>query len=128
MPDKPEDLFAAEARERWGETDAYRISRERTGKYTKADWAAIQAEHAAIYAELARAQAAGTPPDHPDVLALAARHRLAIDRWFYPCSPAIHVGLAGLYEADPRFAANIDAHGAGLTAYLVAAIRAAAAL
>jgi len=123
----PEDLFETEARERWGETEAYRVSRERTGKYTKADWAAISAEQATIYADLSRALAAGTPPDHADVRAIVERHRLAIDRWFYPCSPAMHVGLATLYESDPRFAANIDQHGAGLAAYLVAAIRAAAA-
>ena len=36
----------------------------------------------------------------------------------------MHRGLASLYEGDPRFAANIDRHGAGLTAFLVAAIRA----
>ena len=36
----------------------------------------------------------------------------------------MHRGLADLYENDARFAANIDRHGAGLTTFLVAAIRA----
>jgi hypothetical protein len=49
---------------------------------------------------------------------------LLIDRWFYPCSHDIHRGLASMYESDPRFAAGIDAHAAGLTAFLAAAIRA----
>jgi hypothetical protein len=52
---------------------------------------------------------------------------LLIDRWFYPCSKAMHRGLADLYEADARFAQNIDRHGKGLTAFLAVAIRANAA-
>jgi MerR family transcriptional regulator, thiopeptide resistance regulator len=41
-------------------------------------------------------------------MGLAERHRLLIDRWFYPCSVEAHRGLADLYEADDRFAAEID--------------------
>jgi hypothetical protein len=40
----------------------------------------------------------------------------------------MHRGLADLYESDSRFAENIDKHGAGLAAFLVAAIRANADL
>ena len=61
------------------------------------------------------------------VMDIADRHRLSIDRWFYPCSITMHRGLADLYENDARFAANIDKFGAGLTTFLVAAIRANAA-
>jgi hypothetical protein len=116
--------YEEEARERWGNTDAYRISHERTKRYTEADWRALKDEQAAILTDLARAQAAGKAADDPEVTAIAERHRLSIDRWFYPCNHAMHVGLAGLYEGDPRFAANIDKHGAGLTPFLAAAIRA----
>jgi MerR family transcriptional regulator, thiopeptide resistance regulator len=55
---------------------------------------------------------------------VAERHRRSIERWFYPCGATMHTGLADLWEADPRFAANIDKHGAGLTAFLAAAVRA----
>jgi hypothetical protein len=57
-------------------------------------------------------------------MAAAERHRLLIDRWFYPCRPEAHRGLASLYESDPRFAAGMEAHAAGLAAFLAAAIRA----
>jgi MerR family transcriptional regulator, thiopeptide resistance regulator len=57
-------------------------------------------------------------------MAIAERHRLSIDRWFYPCSSTMHTGLADMWEADGRFADNIDKHGAGLTAFLAAAVRA----
>ena len=55
---------------------------------------------------------------------IAERHRLSIDRWFYPCSAKMHCGLADMWEADRRYADNIDKHGAGLTEYLAAAVRA----
>ena len=55
---------------------------------------------------------------------IAERHRLSIDRWFYPCGAIAHAGLADLYEADHRFAATIDRHGERLTPFLAAAVRA----
>ena len=116
--------FEAEAQERWGDTDAYRESARRTKRYTKADWTAIRDEQNAIYADAAEAQKAGRAPDSAEAMDIAERHRLSIDRWFYPCSSSMHTGLADLWEADPRFADSIDQHGAGLTAFLAAAVRA----
>lgn len=113
----------AEARERWGGTAAYAESARRTKRYTETEWRQIAAEQAAIYDELAAAKTAGRAPADPAVRALVERHRLWIDRWFYPCTPAHQERLAELYEGDERFAANIERHAAGLTAYLVAAIR-----
>jgi DNA-binding transcriptional MerR regulator len=121
------DKYAEEARQRWGNTDAYKISMRRTKSYTEADWLRLRDEQAAIYADAVAALRAGKRPDDPAVLAVAERHRLSIDRWFYPCSPKMHRGLADMYEADQRFADNIDKHGVGLTKFLAAAIRANAA-
>jgi hypothetical protein len=58
---------------------------------------------------------------------IAERHRLFIDRWAYAGSRQMHRALADLYEADPRFAKSIGKLGAGLAAFLTAAIRANAA-
>lgn len=119
--------YEDEARERWGETDAYQVSKQRTARYTRADWERLAAEQAAIYADAYAALQAGVAADAPAAMDVAERHRLSIDRWFYPCAPSMHRGLADMYEADARFAENIDKHGAGLTPYLAAAIRANAA-
>jgi DNA-binding transcriptional MerR regulator len=116
--------YEQEARERWGHTDAYKESARRTKGYTAEDWKAIKAEQAAIYNDAYAALKAGGKPTDADVMKIAERHRLSIDRWFYPCSAAMHCGLASLYESDSRFAENIDKHGTGLTTFLVAAIRA----
>ena len=38
------DVYAAEAKERWGETEAYKESQRRTKNYTEADWQESQDE------------------------------------------------------------------------------------
>ena len=119
--------YAAETQTRWGNTNAYRTAARRASSYSAADWAALRDESAAIYADAARAMSAGIPADSADTMAIAERHRLSIERWFYPCNLGLHARLADLYEADSRFAASIDEHGSGLTPYLAAAIRANAA-
>lgn len=114
----------AEAERRWGATDAYKESAKRTKRYTAADWEAIKAEQAGIYRAAYAALAAGAAPGDPAAMDAADAHRRFIDRWFYPCGFALHKGLADLWEADPRFAENIDKFGAGLTPFLAAAVRA----
>ena len=55
--------YAEEARERWGETDAYRESHRRTSSYSKDDWLTLGRESEAIEVELAACLAAGLPAD-----------------------------------------------------------------
>jgi hypothetical protein len=113
---------ADEAQERWGETDAYRESNRRTSSYTKEDWARLGAQSGAIETELAACMRAGEPADGPRAKAAAEAHRQNIDRWFYPCSYDMHVGLADMYVADPRFAAHYDGMRPGLSGYVRDAI------
>ena len=127
----PEQLFDGfsaelreEARQRWGKTDAYREAARRTARYSKDDWARIRAEEAELLRSLAAQLARGTPAGDDEVIELAERHRLHIDRWYYPCDHRMHLGLAEMYLADERFAAHFESHAAGLTAYLAEAIRA----
>ena len=119
--------YADEAEQRWGHTQAYKVSVRRTKSYTEADWRRMKDEQAAIYADAFAALEAGVRPDEQRAMDVAERHRLSIDRWFYPCSAKMHCGLADLWEADRRFADNIDQHGPGLTQFLAAAVRANAA-
>lgn len=116
--------YEEEVRARWGHTDAYKESKKRTARYGQEEWKEIQTEQASIYADAFAALQAGKVPDSADAMDIAERHRLSIDRWFYPCSFALHASLADGYEADSRFAENIDKYGAGLTPFLSAAIRA----
>jgi DNA-binding transcriptional MerR regulator len=116
--------YEAEARERWGDTDAFKEAARRTKSYTKADWDRHRSEQEAIYRDAAALMQRGVQPSSGDAMALAERHRQLIDRWFYPCSADTHRGLASLYEADSRFADGMNVHAPGLAEFLIAAIRA----
>src|SRR5262245_15994911 len=116
--------YERETEQRWGNTDAYKTSVQRMKSYKQADWSALKAEQAAIYTDALAALRAGVSADDERAMDIAERHRLSIDRWFYPCSAKMHCGLADLWEADRRYADNIDKHGPGLTEYLAAAVRA----
>ena len=115
--------YEEEVEQRWGNSEAFAESKRRTQRYSKQDWQRFAAEQAAIYGDVFCTLTAGKAPTDPEVMAVAESHRMLIDRWFYPCSHALHRGLADMYEQDRGFAANIDKHGAGLTQFLAAAIR-----
>jgi hypothetical protein len=116
--------YEEEARRRWGDTEAYRESARRATRYAKADWQQIGREGGEINAALVALMQAGTPPNSPEAVELAERHRAHLSKWFYECTPEIHAGLGQMYVADPRFTANIDQAGPGLAQYLSAAIAA----
>jgi MerR family transcriptional regulator, thiopeptide resistance regulator len=129
---KEDEMFEAfdpsqyedEVRERWGDTEAYRESARRTKGYTKDDWRAIRAEQEEITRALAAEMESGAPASAETAMDLAERHRLHIDRRFYPCSPAMHRGLGEMYVEDSRFRENYERVRAGLAVYLRDAIRA----
>ena len=120
-------VHEAEVEERWG-GPALEESKQRVKRYSAEDWKRWKAENAAVYGDAAAAMRRGIEPTSPEALAIAERHRLSIDKWFYPCSRAMHAGLADMYEADERFRATIDTAGEGLTTFLAAAIRANSSL
>jgi hypothetical protein len=116
--------YEAEAKSRWGNTEAYRESARRTRGYSKQQWAEIRAESDAITAKFASALSDGATPNSARAMDVAAEHRRHIDRWFYPCSIEAHVGLGEMYVADDRFAANYEKHRVGLAQFVCDAIRA----
>ena len=114
--------YEDEARERWGDTEPYRESARRTNEYGDAEWRSIRSESDAIVRELVALMRSGAPADGPDARALAERHREHISRWFYPCSPRMHRGLAEMYIADERFTRTYEREAAGLAQYFHDAI------
>lgn len=118
------DEFEAEARERWGETEAYKQSAERTKRYTKADWAQMKAEDDAVTAQFVALMDAGVEPDSPEAVAVAKQHHAQLEKWFYDCPPKMYAGLGRMWVDDPRFTKNIDKTRTGLAAYQCAAAQA----
>ena len=120
------DEYQAEAQERWGDTDAWRQSRERTRRMTKAQWAEVKAENEAFDVDLRDAVREGVPVDGERAERLAERHRAGIER-FYDCSHEFQVGLAQMYLADPRFTQHYEDIEPGAAQWLHDAIVANAA-
>jgi DNA-binding transcriptional MerR regulator len=125
--DRLPEEHAAEAEERWGETEAWAQSRRRTAAMTKEDWLRVKAETDEIESRFAAALAAGAPADSPRSMDLAEEHRQHISRWFYDCPPGVHAGLGEMYVADDRFTAYYERIAPGLAQYVSAAVRANAA-
>jgi MerR family transcriptional regulator, thiopeptide resistance regulator len=109
--------YAAEAEERWGETDAWRQSQQRVSKFSKEDWIALKAEGDALLEALAEAKRSGVEPGSAEANELAARNRASIER-FYDCDDEMHVCLAEMYLADDRFTRYYDDVEPGLAQYV----------
>jgi DNA-binding transcriptional MerR regulator len=112
-----------EVEERWS-GQLLDESRQRTRKYGKTQWQQIKNEGDGIAIAFAAHFRAGDAPDDEAVVGIAESHRGHIERWFYPCPPEMHVGLAQMYVGDPRFKEYWDKHEAGLAEYVKAAIEA----
>ena len=109
--------YAAEAEERWGDTDAWRQSQRRVSKFTKQDWLDIKADGDALLAALAQAKRDGVQPGCAEANELAARHRASIER-FYDCGDEMHRKLVEMYLADERFTRYYDDVEPGLAQFV----------
>jgi hypothetical protein len=116
--------YEDETRERWGETDAYKQSQQRTSLYDKAQWLQIKAEGDASLAAFAAAFGAGLPADSAEAMDAAEGARQYMSRWFYDVGTDMHRGLADMYLADERFTAYYERVVEGLAGYVHAAVHA----
>lgn len=118
------DEYAAEAEERWGDTEAWRQSQQRTAQYTKADWERIKAEGEAVNAAFVAALEAGLPTTSPEAMDAAELARRHIAENFYDLSPDFHRNLGDMYVSDPRFTKTYEDVRPGLAQYVRDAIHA----
>jgi DNA-binding transcriptional MerR regulator len=122
----PEE-YAAEAEEKWGETEAWAQSQRRTRTMTKDDWLRVKAETDAVEARFAAALRSGVDPGSAQAMDIAEEHRQQISRNFYDCPPAMHAGLGRMYVEDERFTAHYEQLAPGLAQYVSTAVQANAA-
>jgi DNA-binding transcriptional MerR regulator len=116
--------YAAEARERWGDSDMWKQSQSRTAGYTKADWVEVKAEMDAVNAAFVEAKRAGEPATSERAMDAAEMHRRHIDDRFYALTPQFHRNLGDMYLSDPRFTATYEDLEPGLAHYVRDAIHA----
>ena len=118
------ETYKAEARERWGGTDAYKEYAEKTGSYSKQKWKALATGLDQIMAEFAVCMRNGHAPDSPEAQDLVKALQDDITGNYYHCTKEILAGLGQMYVADERFRNNIDRHADGTAAFIRDAIEA----
>jgi len=121
------EQHAAEAEQRWGQTDSYKVAQERTKKYGNEQMQKLQVEHAQLLQEIAKTMASGFLTDSIEAMDCAENVRLHMDKAYYPLSRAAHLELGRMYLDDARFEKIYETAAPGLTRYFVEAIEANAA-
>ena len=114
--------YEAEARERWGNTAAYREHEQKTKNYTKEKWTEANGGLMAIFAEFATCKESGASADSAEAQALVAKLQAHITANYYTCTDEILAGLGKMYVADERFKKNIDKYGEGTAEFATEAI------
>ena len=104
------EQYAAEVKERWGNTDAYQESAQRPAAEQKDAAAGLMAQ----FARMGRLRT-GDPAGQEAQDAVRELQEF-ITKHFYTCTPEILAGLGQMYTADDRFRVSIDAAGGEGTA------------
>lgn len=112
--------YAAEVKERWGRTEAYKESESKTAAYDEEQWKILKGEGVRIlqcFGEIRQSS-----PDSDEAQQLVAQWQEYISANFYTCSNEILSCLGLMYIGDERFTKNIDQHGAGTAEFMAKAI------
>ena len=104
------EQYAAEVKERWGNTAAYQESAQRPAAEQKDAAAGLMAQ----FARMGRLRT-GDPAGQEAQDAVRELQQF-ITKHFYTCTPEILSGLGQMYTADDRFRASSDAAGGEGTA------------
>ncbi|MFN2118810.1 MAG: MerR family transcriptional regulator [Anaerolineales bacterium] len=117
--DEEQEQLAAEASRRW---DAQTVgdSNKRWKGYSKGEQQKILEEGKALYADLAAAMTKGAAS--PEVQEIVQRWRDHLGNFWTPTDEQL-LGLADLYNADPRFRRNYERVAPGLAEFMREAVR-----
>lgn len=114
--------YAKEAKEKWGNTNAYKESEKRTASYSSKEWNMIGSGMDDIFSAFAQCVKDGIEPTSTVALTLVENWKNYISEHFYHCTKEILSGLGQMYVADERFKANLDKYGEGTAEFMSKAI------
>jgi hypothetical protein len=116
------EMHKAEAREKWGNTDAYKQHEEKTRNYSKQKWNTLAEGMDHIMAEFAICMRNDKRPDSTEAQNLVKMLQNHITENYYLCTNEILASLGQMYVADERFTNNIDKHADGTATFICEAI------
>ena len=105
-----QERYAAEAKERWGKTDAYKEYEQRG----KSDSQSAQDAMMDIFREMGRIREQSPASDEAQALVKKLQDHITAN--YYTCTKQTLAGLGQMYTADDRFRKNIDNAGGEGTA------------
>lgn len=115
--------YENEAKQRWGDTDAYKESQTKTAEYSKEQWNDALGGMNGIFAEFADCKNCGESVDSDTAQRLVKKLQNYITEYFYHCTDEILAGLGQMYVGDRRFKNNIDKCGEGTAEFVSEAIK-----
>lgn len=118
--EKAKEAYSEEVKERWGQTDAYRESAQKTKHYQEADWKEINEKSGEIFKAFNELKT--TDPTSETAHQLVKKWQDYITQYFYQCTDDILAGLGLMYVYDERFKENIDQYGEGTAQFMSDAI------
>ncbi|MGN0172069.1 MAG: TipAS antibiotic-recognition domain-containing protein, partial [Acutalibacteraceae bacterium] len=118
------EKYAKEAKERWGDTAAYKESAEKTAGYSADKQKQVNSAMDEKIAAFAHCKRKGVAPDSKEAQALVKNWQDFITENYYTCTKEILAGLGEMYAADERFRETIDRHGDGTAQFMSDAIKA----
>ena len=110
--------YEVEAKQRWGETDAYKEHAEKTADYTKGKWQTVNEGLMAVFAKFAECMNNGHTTDSDEAQILVKELQNYITENYYTCTKEILRNLGMMYTAIGSMKDNIDARGGAGTAEL----------
>ncbi|MBQ8539372.1 MAG: TipAS antibiotic-recognition domain-containing protein [Ruminococcus sp.] len=113
----------AEAKEKWGKTEAYKEYEEKTKSYSNQKWSDLVEGLDHIMAEFALCLKNDETPDCVTAQELVKTLQDYITENYYLCTNEILAGLGQMYVADERFTKNIDKHADGTAEFICQAIK-----
>jgi len=114
--------YEVEAKQRWGETDAYKEHEQKTANYSKDKWQDVNDGLMVIFTKFAECMNNGNTADSDEAQALVKELQDYITENYYTCTKEILAGLGQMYVADERFKTNIDKNGNGTAEFVSKAI------
>ena len=118
-----QDQYGYEAKQRWGDTDAYKESNTKTSGYSKEKWNDVLSGMNGIFAEFAKCKNSGESAESDAAQRLVKKLQDYITANFYLCTDEILASLGQMYTCDERFKNNIDSHSEGTAEFVSEAIK-----
>ena len=117
------EKYAAEAKEKWGDTAAYKEYEEKSAGMTEGKQSGIDKEMNDLLREFSECMKSGAAAESDEAQTLVKKWQEYITRSYYKCTKEILSSLGEMYVGDERFTANIDQNGEGTAEFMSRAIK-----